>query len=267
MSQVTAQPAAEVGARQRPACSPPQGRPAATGLGQLALATDASMLALAVLSAEVWAHVAATRTAWGWAAGSSASRSLPSTVSASTPPTPSPPRHRHLGRGRPGDRVRDLDDDHPPRAGRRLGRSRRSDCAARLLCGGVRRRRSHHPHPPRAADASFGLVRLPRLDCRRRARRPASREAPRDHPEFGLRPIGFLDKDPLDRRRTTITLPVLGASWDLDRVVAEHGVEHVIVDFSTAPTRRATPADRALPGARRRGRRSCRACSRRLTDA
>jgi len=28
---------------------------------------------------------------------------------------------------------------------------------------------------------------------------------------------------------------VLGASWDLERVVAEHGVEHVIVSFSTAP--------------------------------
>jgi exopolysaccharide biosynthesis polyprenyl glycosylphosphotransferase len=28
---------------------------------------------------------------------------------------------------------------------------------------------------------------------------------------------------------------VLGASWDLDRVVEEHGVEHVIVAFSTAP--------------------------------
>jgi exopolysaccharide biosynthesis polyprenyl glycosylphosphotransferase len=30
-------------------------------------------------------------------------------------------------------------------------------------------------------------------------------------------------------------LPVLGASWDLDQVVAEHGVEQVIITFSTAP--------------------------------
>jgi exopolysaccharide biosynthesis polyprenyl glycosylphosphotransferase len=30
-------------------------------------------------------------------------------------------------------------------------------------------------------------------------------------------------------------LPVLGASWDLDRVVAEHGVRHVVLSFSTAP--------------------------------
>jgi exopolysaccharide biosynthesis polyprenyl glycosylphosphotransferase len=28
---------------------------------------------------------------------------------------------------------------------------------------------------------------------------------------------------------------VLGASWDLDRVVAEHGVRHVVLSFSTAP--------------------------------
>ena len=32
-----------------------------------------------------------------------------------------------------------------------------------------------------------------------------------------------------------LTLPVLGASWDLEAVVAEHGVEQVIVTFSKAP--------------------------------
>ena len=53
-----------------------------------------------------------------------------------------------------------------------------------------------------------------------------------ERPELGLRPIGFLDKEPLE---TDDGLPVLGASWDLERVVAEHGVEHVIVSFSTAP--------------------------------
>ncbi len=29
---------------------------------------------------------------------------------------------------------------------------------------------------------------------------------------------------------------MLGASWDLERIVAEHGIEHVVVSFSTAPT-------------------------------
>ena len=55
-----------------------------------------------------------------------------------------------------------------------------------------------------------------------------------DHPELGLKPIGFLDKEPMDDAGGP-TLPVLGASWDLDRLVADYGVQHVIVTFSTAP--------------------------------
>jgi exopolysaccharide biosynthesis polyprenyl glycosylphosphotransferase len=54
-----------------------------------------------------------------------------------------------------------------------------------------------------------------------------------DHPEFGLQPIGFLDKEP---REGPIPLPVLGASWDLDEVVERHRIQHVIVTFSTAPS-------------------------------
>jgi exopolysaccharide biosynthesis polyprenyl glycosylphosphotransferase len=53
-----------------------------------------------------------------------------------------------------------------------------------------------------------------------------------DRPELGLRPVGFLDREP---RETLDGVPVLGASWDLDRVVEEHGVEMVLVTFSTAP--------------------------------
>jgi exopolysaccharide biosynthesis polyprenyl glycosylphosphotransferase len=56
-----------------------------------------------------------------------------------------------------------------------------------------------------------------------------------EQPELGLRPVGFLDKEPLDAEDGGAVLPVLGASWDLDRVVEEHGVEQVIVTFSTAP--------------------------------
>jgi len=52
-----------------------------------------------------------------------------------------------------------------------------------------------------------------------------------NRPELGLKPIGFLDKEPL----ADGALPVLGASWDLERVIEEYGVEHVIVTFSTAP--------------------------------
>jgi exopolysaccharide biosynthesis polyprenyl glycosylphosphotransferase len=56
-----------------------------------------------------------------------------------------------------------------------------------------------------------------------------------EHPELGLKPIGFLDKEPLEAQDRGAVLPVLGASWDLDRVVEEHGVQQVIVTFSTAP--------------------------------
>jgi exopolysaccharide biosynthesis polyprenyl glycosylphosphotransferase len=55
-----------------------------------------------------------------------------------------------------------------------------------------------------------------------------------DHPELGLRPVGFLDKEPRAVAEDD-GLPVLGASWDLDRVVQEHGVRHVVLSFSTAP--------------------------------
>jgi exopolysaccharide biosynthesis polyprenyl glycosylphosphotransferase len=56
-----------------------------------------------------------------------------------------------------------------------------------------------------------------------------------ERPELGLRPIGFLDKEPLEPDRDSIPLPVLGASWDLDRIISEHDVQHMIVTFSTAP--------------------------------
>ena len=56
-----------------------------------------------------------------------------------------------------------------------------------------------------------------------------------EHPELGLKPVGFLDKDPLEAEGDA-RVPVLGSSWDLDRVVEEHGVRQVIVSFSTAPT-------------------------------
>ena len=55
------------------------------------------------------------------------------------------------------------------------------------------------------------------------------------HPELGLKPIGFLDKDPMAAEDDSLPLPVLGASWDLDRVSAQYNVEQVIVTFSRAP--------------------------------
>lgn len=58
-----------------------------------------------------------------------------------------------------------------------------------------------------------------------------------EHPEIGLDPVGFLDKEP--RREAEAGddagLPVLGASWDLADVIAAHRVKHVVFTFSTAP--------------------------------
>ena len=55
-----------------------------------------------------------------------------------------------------------------------------------------------------------------------------------ERPEVGLTPVGFLDKEPLYGGEGT-GLPVLGASWDLDRIVRDQQIDHVIVTFSTAP--------------------------------
>ena len=56
-----------------------------------------------------------------------------------------------------------------------------------------------------------------------------------EQPELGLKPIGFLDKEPREAEENGVRIPVLGSSWDLDRVVAEHEVQQVIITFSTAP--------------------------------
>jgi exopolysaccharide biosynthesis polyprenyl glycosylphosphotransferase len=54
-----------------------------------------------------------------------------------------------------------------------------------------------------------------------------------DHPEFGLRPIGFLDAEPMEISGRPLSLPVLGTSGNLARVVAEQNVECAVVAFST----------------------------------
>ena len=53
------------------------------------------------------------------------------------------------------------------------------------------------------------------------------------HPRLGLVPVGYLDKEPRDPM--TGDLPVLGASWNLEQVIRTHGVDTVVVTFSTAP--------------------------------
>ncbi len=55
------------------------------------------------------------------------------------------------------------------------------------------------------------------------------------HPELGLLPIGFIDKDPLTDVGERQGLPVLGNSRDLARLIHEFDVKMVVVAFSTAP--------------------------------
>lgn len=55
-----------------------------------------------------------------------------------------------------------------------------------------------------------------------------------EHPEFGLQPIGFLDGEPLEIDGKPLPLPVLGTSWDLEKVIAARNVECVLVTFSNA---------------------------------
>ncbi|MHB1569241.1 MAG: sugar transferase [Solirubrobacteraceae bacterium] len=52
---------------------------------------------------------------------------------------------------------------------------------------------------------------------------------------YGLRPVGFLDSDPLPRHDADTTLPVLGGPDDLARAIAITGAAHVILAFSTEP--------------------------------
>jgi exopolysaccharide biosynthesis polyprenyl glycosylphosphotransferase len=56
----------------------------------------------------------------------------------------------------------------------------------------------------------------------------------REHPELGLRPVGFLDEEALYSGDETLGFPVLGATWDLERIIEDHEIEHVVVTFSTA---------------------------------
>jgi exopolysaccharide biosynthesis polyprenyl glycosylphosphotransferase len=54
------------------------------------------------------------------------------------------------------------------------------------------------------------------------------------HPELGLRPVGFLDPEPLQVEHSS-GLPVLGSDDRLEQVVRENGIEHAIISFSNAP--------------------------------
>jgi exopolysaccharide biosynthesis polyprenyl glycosylphosphotransferase len=56
----------------------------------------------------------------------------------------------------------------------------------------------------------------------------------RESERYGLIPVGFVDKEPLESSEND-DLPVLGASWDLEQLVDDQRIDHVVITFSTAP--------------------------------
>lgn len=55
-----------------------------------------------------------------------------------------------------------------------------------------------------------------------------------EHPSYGLRPVGFVDDDPL-LEAAEMAVPLLGGHSSLASVIVEFGVRDVIVAFSAAP--------------------------------
>ena len=54
----------------------------------------------------------------------------------------------------------------------------------------------------------------------------------RQHPEYGLTPVGFVDADPKDRWNDLEDLELLGELDDLPDLVSRYGAKRVIVAFS-----------------------------------
>jgi exopolysaccharide biosynthesis polyprenyl glycosylphosphotransferase len=52
------------------------------------------------------------------------------------------------------------------------------------------------------------------------------------HPEFGLRVVGFVDSEPRPIRQELAELPVLGTPDDLNRILAASGADRLVVAFS-----------------------------------
>lgn len=82
------------------------------------------------------------------------------------------------------------------------------------------------------------------------------------HPEFGIRLVGFVDPDPKTMRTDLDGIPMIGSVDDVERVVVTHHVERAIVAFSNETHDDLLRLVRSLQSV---GSRStwCRACSRR----
>jgi exopolysaccharide biosynthesis polyprenyl glycosylphosphotransferase len=69
------------------------------------------------------------------------------------------------------------------------------------------------------------------------------------HPEYGLRPVGFLDVDPPDHLTgRSRQAPLLGSPEDLEAIVEQTGASTVIVAFSSESDRQRVPLVRCCQG-------------------
>jgi len=66
------------------------------------------------------------------------------------------------------------------------------------------------------------------------------------HPEYGLQLVGFVDARPKPRHSELYDVPLLGRPAELVDVVAEHGVERVLVAFSNDSDQQVLAAIRSL---------------------
>ena len=92
--------------------------------------------------------------------------------------------------------------------------------------------RSSTPAPGRSAAATARPTLIVGRRPDRQPGRPPPDAAARVRPHAGRLPRQRPARDSNGQRAP---LPVLGASWDLEEVIAERGVQHVIFTFSTAP--------------------------------
>ncbi|MFN8222129.1 MAG: sugar transferase [Gaiellales bacterium] len=70
------------------------------------------------------------------------------------------------------------------------------------------------------------------------------------HPEYGLNVVGFVDAQPKERQRGLGELTILGVPSSLERLIAEHGIERVIVAFSNDRAEDTVELIRAMDGLR-----------------
>ncbi len=66
------------------------------------------------------------------------------------------------------------------------------------------------------------------------------------HPEYGIRLVGFVDSDPKERRPDVMQIPIVGGLGDLSAVIEEHRIERVVVAFAGDPTEDVLGAVRSL---------------------